>query len=294
MLTPGRKNLLGALALVAWMAGWPDGVCGQEVAGTEGASGRAARAQALPPLQDNSFLVEEAYNQERGVVQHALTWELQPGRGTWTATFAQEWPLPSQRHQLSYSLPASRIEQGTGHASGIGDAGVHYRLQVGGGAWALAPRLSVLLPLGDERRALGTGGFGVQSNLPISVTWGPRFVTHTNLGLTWHPRARNEPGERAAVRGYSAGQSVVWLARPRFNLLLEAVWVREGAVTAPGVARASDEAFASPGARWRFDCEGGTQVVPGIAFPVGVGPTAGHRGVYAYLSVEHSFRRPRR
>jgi hypothetical protein len=27
-------------------------------------------AQGTPPIQDNSFLIEEAYNQEPGVVQH--------------------------------------------------------------------------------------------------------------------------------------------------------------------------------------------------------------------------------
>ena len=40
------------------------------------AAGQAARsASEAPPIQDNSFLVEEAYNQERGVVQHINTFQ---------------------------------------------------------------------------------------------------------------------------------------------------------------------------------------------------------------------------
>ena len=35
-----------------------------------GLAGAAAGQDASAPIQDNSFLIEEAYNQERGVVQH--------------------------------------------------------------------------------------------------------------------------------------------------------------------------------------------------------------------------------
>ena len=34
----------------------------------------------------------------------------------------------------------------------------------------------------------------------------------------------------------------------------------------------------------------GLQVVPGIAFPIGVGPSHGQRALFLYLSLEHSFR----
>lgn len=47
-------------------------------------------------IQDNSFLIEEAYNQEPGVVQHILAWRRQ-GRD-WSNTFTQEFPLGTQDH----------------------------------------------------------------------------------------------------------------------------------------------------------------------------------------------------
>ena len=83
-------------------------------------SAQSAQATAPPPIKweilDNSFLVEEAFNQERGIVQNIFTWTRGRDR-TWNATFTQEWPVPGMTHQLSYTvnrmasvpaLPASR------------------------------------------------------------------------------------------------------------------------------------------------------------------------------------------
>ena len=56
-------------------------------------------------IQDNSFLIEEAYNQEAGVVQHIQT--LRRIRRDWFYTFTQEWPLGSQAHRFSYTVPYS-------------------------------------------------------------------------------------------------------------------------------------------------------------------------------------------
>jgi len=56
------------------------------------------------PLQDNSFLIEEAYNQEAGVVQNIVNGLWSRGSEDWLLTFTQEWPVPDQRHQFSYTL----------------------------------------------------------------------------------------------------------------------------------------------------------------------------------------------
>src|SRR5438105_1588271 len=67
-------------------------------------------------IQDNSFLVEEAYNQEPGVIQHIFTFVYQvdkqrgPDDRALVANFTQEWPLLSQTHQLSYSLLYNSVE----------------------------------------------------------------------------------------------------------------------------------------------------------------------------------------
>ena len=46
------------------------------------------------PIQDNSFLVEEAYNQEDGVIQHISLFQ-RLSTGDWAFTQTDEWPLRS-------------------------------------------------------------------------------------------------------------------------------------------------------------------------------------------------------
>ncbi len=57
-----------------------------------------------------------------------------------------------------------------------------------------------------------------------------------------------------------------------------------------GVARA-ENFFFSPGVRGAINMSSGMQIVPGIAVPIGLGPSRGDRAVFVYLSVEHAFRR---
>ena len=58
-------------------------------------------------ITDNSFLVEEAFNQEAGVFQNIFGATADQGAGQ--ATFTQEWPAPASGHQLSYTLSASSL-----------------------------------------------------------------------------------------------------------------------------------------------------------------------------------------
>jgi hypothetical protein len=105
-----------------------------------------ARANGEEPIQDNSFLVEEAYNQEPGVIQHISAFT-RTRAGAWAYSFVEEWPVLGQRHQASVSLGWAGLE--APGSSGFGDVALNYRLQaVGNGDTrvAFAPRLTVLLP----------------------------------------------------------------------------------------------------------------------------------------------------
>lgn len=210
----------------------------------------AVTAQEPPaPIADNSFLMEEAYNQEAGIVQHINT--LLRARRSWSYSLTQEWPLGGQRHQLSYSVPIGQ---------GFGDVAINYRQQltgIGGGRSAFAPRLSLILPTS------GGGTVGVQVNLPVSVTLASGIVSHWNAGATL------AQGETE----YSGGASLIWLARPTVNAMVEVVWA--GTAT-------SGEAIVNPGLRWAHNV-GSLQIVPGISFPRG-------RDVFFYLSFEHPFK----
>jgi hypothetical protein len=230
----------------------------------------------VPGISDNSFLVEEAYNQDPGVVQHISTFE-RGHEGEWGYSFTQEWPAPNLKHQLSYTL----LLDNNGHETGIGDAAIHYRYQWIGNSdsrVAVSPRISLLLPTGDDDRGFGEGALGVQVMLPVSTVLTPRFVAHWNAGATFVPSHDSHE--------WTAANSVVWLARPRFNALVETVWTRSE------VDGASDsEVVISPGIRWSYNFDSGLQIVPGLAIPTPVGPHHGDPSVFLYLSFEHPFRR---
>lgn len=245
------------------------------------------------PIRDNSFLIEEAYNQEDGVVQHISVFSRDRESGAWDYSFTQEWPAGGERHQLSYTVPVQRAGRDDGPDSGLGDALLNYRLQaIGGeGRVAFAPRVSLLLPTGDETDGRGGGSTGFQLNLPLSVEFSRSFVGHTNAGFTLLPSARNAAGDTARCRSYAFGQSVIWLARPSFNLMLEALWSRTEEVAGPGATTRAEEAFLSPGFRFAIDRPSGLQIVPGLAVPIGVGPSAGDTSLLVYLSFEHPFGR---
>jgi hypothetical protein len=252
----------------------------------------SAVARAGGPIQDNSFLVEEAYNQEHRVVQHISTFSRAAGSGDWIYTFTQEWPVHDERHQLSYTLPLQALHSADLGSTGVGDIALNYRLQAvgnGSAAAAFSPRLSLLLPTGRASETLGAGGVGVQVSLPFSRTVGSRIVTHWNAGGTHTFSARGTAGDRAGTNAYSLAQSAVWLAHPRFNVLVETSWTRTASVTGPRRTEASDALVVSPGIRWAHDLKSGLQIVPGLAVPIGVGPSRGSHAVLLYLSFEHPF-----
>lgn len=226
-------------------------------------------ALAAQAIADNSFLVEEAYNQEAGVVQHISTWSRPDGGGAWEYSFTQEWPLGGVAHQLSYTIPV--VDPPGAQSASIGDAALNYRYQlVGeGGPVQVAPRGSLLLPTGSRREGRGSGALGVQLNLPLSWEVSPALVTHWNAGATI-------VGSSTDV---NLAASAIWRVRRAVNLLLEALWLDP------------DGLYLNPGVRWAHNLAGGLQVVPGVAYTVAVGPDAGRDALFLYLSFEHPFRR---
>jgi hypothetical protein len=225
-------------------------------------------------IADNSFLIEEAYNQEAGVVQHISTFSRPHGGGAWNYAFTQEWPLGGITNQLSYTLPMVNPEGGSG--AGIGDVALNYRYQLvaresadGATAVHVAPRASLLLPTGSEAEGRGTGDVGVQANLPVSWVVSPALVTHWNAGVT----------VVSSSADFNLGASAIYRLRRSVNLLVEAVWLDP------------DGVYLNPGVRWAHDFAGGLQVVPGVAYTVAIGPDAGPDALFLYLSFEHPFTR---
>ncbi len=274
------------------------GCVGVSVASGQSSSASTSGEPSHPPhaIQDNSFLVEEAYNQEEGIVQHISQFTRDHASGDWLFTFTQEWPLPGDaRHQVSATLPLARVS-GT-HSRGPEDAALNYRYQLVGDdkeAVAVAPRLTVFLPTGRSDRELGAGGPGLQVEVPVSTLLSDDWIAHENVGGNWIPSARNVAGNRASTVACNAGASVIWIGSPILDLMLETVYSRFQTVVSRGRTSWDSSWLVSPGIRWAYNFSSGLQIVPGVAFPIGIGPSRGSRQILLYLSFEHPFRTPDR
>lgn len=245
-----------------------------------------AMAEEPKKIQDNSFLLEEAYNQEDGVVQHIQLFQYMKKSKSWLYSFTQEWPVPKQAHQLSYTIPVAHIDGSD--TTGIGDIALNYRYQaVFKDKIALAPRLSLILPTGDYKKGLGTDTVGYQVNIPLSVELSDKFVTHWNMGATYTPRAMDSSGEKANVRGFNYGASLIYLATENCNLMLEAAGTSTETAQLNSVTSTDATFFINPGIRFAINFKTGLQIVPGISVPIGVGPSEGEYGGLVYLSFEH-------
>lgn len=232
---------------------------------------RPVAAQNVDPsrkweILDNSFLIEESFNQERGVFQNIFSWTHDRGRA-WAASFTQEWPAPGIVHQISYTIPFASI----GDATGVGDVLVNYRYRLREeteAGPAIAPRLSLIVPTGNAADGLGDDVFGIQINVPASKQFRDLYV-HANVGVTWRPDVQRTP---------HVGGSAIWRLSPTFHLMLEAL------------AEFVESTTVSPGFRrgWNF---GDHQVVVGAAVPFTREDGETRAALLAYFSYELPFRR---
>ncbi len=251
-------------------------------------AGTVAQAQSQPfEIADNSFLVEEAFNQERGVFQNIFNVVINGG-DNWAASFTQEWPVFSQTHQFSYTLVYATLDG----ASGVGDVLLNYRWQATlekGSMPAISPRISVILPSGRSEDGLGNGGAGWQVNLPASKQFGNLYV-HANAGLTHLPVAEVEGAEYNLMIPHVAF-SGIWRLRPMLHLMLENVVAWDESVEL-AFERRDRLVIVSPGFRTGWNA-GDTQTILGLGLPIEIGGGTTEVGVFGYFSYELPFvRRP--
>jgi len=260
--------------------------------------GAPATNAPIRGVMDNSFLVEEAYNQEPGVVQHIFTAAHSvnhvngPDDRAWDMSFTQEWPLFSQTHQVSYTIPFSDVESGGQHESGFGDVLLNYRWQAyfdEETLMALAPRFSFVLPTGDAKKGLGDDTLGYQVNLPFSTALNDRWAVHANAGLTFLPDAGAGPTED--LLNYNLGASAIYAATDRLHFMLEWIGNWDESINAGGGTDREFSSVISPGARYAFNFQNDSQLVLGLAAPIGLNDAAPDIGVFFYISFEHVFQR---
>ena len=245
-------------------------------------------------IEDNSFLIEEAFNQEPGVVQHIFTahHNSDSRRRGWEFNFTQEWPIFSQDHQFSYTIPSYRLID---RQHGIGDILLSYRYQLleeGDGKPALAPRFSLILPTGSRKRGTGNGVVGYQWNLPVSKKVTGELALHANFGLEYLPNARaplanGSLSRKHSLLSYNVGASAIYAILPRLHLMLEWLGESEEDIDDDGKSQRGFKPVLSPGFRTAIVNESKLQIVTGVAAPIGLNRKADNYGVFLYLSIEH-------
>jgi Putative MetA-pathway of phenol degradation len=255
-----------------------------------------SRIHASEPLakgiQDNSFFIEEAYNQEPGVVQHIfnLPIDFTNGSREIAPSFTQEWPVFSQTHQFSYTIPYIFTEDD----NGMEDMRLNYRLQAlteDEYTPAFAPRLSLVLPTGDRDKGFGAGVVRYETNLPFSKIVSDRWTLHFNAGMSVFPNVRDNH-----LTNYNLGASAIYAVSRDFNLMLETVagWnddIAEGAFAFEETVDRTTTAIISPAARYAFNLPNDAQLVIGAALPIGLTSDSPDWGMFFYCSFEHSFTR---
>ncbi len=258
-----------------------------------------AAERPIDVIEDNSFLIEEAYNQEPNVIQHifGFTYNHDSRRPGWAFSFTQEWPIFTQDHQFSYTIPSYHLRDGGERVSGLGDILLNYRYQAlmeGEVKPAFAPRFSLIVPTGDRKTGTGSNVVGYQVNLPFSKKLTESFAAHANFGLTALPHVHalvdNTTGQRAPKRSlvsYNVGASGIYALLPRLHLMLEWVGNFEQSINDAGRTQRAFKPVLSPGFRSAIVNEEKLQIVVGAASPIGLNRNADNHGAFLYFSVEH-------
>ena len=257
----------------------------------------SAQQEPIEVIEDNSFLIEEAYNQEAGVVQHIFQaiYSNDPRQRGWAFAFTQEWPIYGQDHQFSYTVLSYHLINDGDRQYGIGDTLLNYRYQAleeGPGKPAFAPRFSLILPTGNRDKGTGNGVVGYQWSLPFSKKIASRLALHGNFGVTYLPHVRSpmDNGQLSPKRSLVSpwvGGSAIYALLPRLHLMLEWLSIIQDNINGSGRAVRTFNPLLSPGFRAAVVNEEDLQIVVGAGIPIGLNRQVNNLSGFFYFSVEH-------
>jgi len=148
------------------------------------------------------------------------------------------------------------------------------------------------LPTGNFRNGLGAGVPGYQLSLPFSYLLSTKIATHYNLGLTFTPNAKQADGSASDITVFNYGLSMILLLNKNFNFMFEVAGNRTYTKVRTDYSK-TGSFFINPGFRYAINFKSGLQIVPGLALPIGLGPSNGDIGIYGYLSFEHPLWKPK-
>ncbi len=256
-----------------------------------------ALAEGESGIKDNSFFIEEAYNQGSGEVQHLFTTEInwmkvdEETEQETGFSFSQEWPLFGHAVQGAYGISTDEDVKSF-------EVGVELRWQwIENEKWAVAPTVEGEAEnLGDgnnnERYAFGVG-------LPVSYIANEKWNLHGNLGVGYSPdpssKIYTDPCgncpvvyEDATTFGY--GASAIYALRNNFNMMLETFFETEIVSNRfKDASKPTTLGVLSPGFRYAVNFPGDKQWVMGVGVPIGLTDDSSDYGVFLYMSFEHLF-----
>lgn len=257
-----------------------------------------------PNIEDNSMFIEEAFNQEKAIIQHISNFIFDDlkGGGDFVYGYTQEIPMLGDKHQFSFTLNYSVLDQPIpGFPSyGFGDILLNYRpMLMDKNDWALViPRFTLIVPTGSAKGGLGDGAWGSQFNLAVTKRLNSKITTHWNAGWT-HFANKDLYGDdgsgntilltEKSQNFYNLGLSGIFLVSDGFNLMLEGVSSFESDFDAAGNNQRYVSSIINPGFRSAFSI-GKVQIVPGLGVPLFFTDNKFQRsGGFIYLSIEPDY-----
>ena len=256
-----------------------------------------------PAFEDNSFLLEEAITQEKGVMQFISNFYFDNLRGgDFLYSFTHEIPISSNRHQINYTVyyHVLRSTASAEKSDGIGDLNIGYQFMATGKKdWAMVvPGITLILPTGKGISGNGTRGVGGQLSLAVTKRLSHAIVTHYNAGFTFISKADRYTSTITGgkilsfekdIQYKNIGASIIWYQSRKFNWLLEGTSSFLSNIKSDGSVARSNQLTINPGFRFAIDHKR-VQIVPGISAPIiFVDGRFDRGGLFFYLSFEPEY-----
>lgn len=238
-------------------------------------------------FDNSSLFIEEATLKDYGVLQlnQGLQYLNRVRSNTYTVT--GELSLKP----FSITVPYNKIDNSPfvngRNVQGFGDVLLNFRHQlINTDNVSMVPRISILLPTGDYKDALGTSALGLQINQTLSVAISKSFVSNYNLGFTLVANAKEPAGDTATTTSLSYGTSLVYFAQDNLHFLCEILGNSSESPKSGGGKTRDNTFYVIPSVRYLVNFSSGWQMVPAVAYMSGAGPSESENGAFAQLAVE--------
>ncbi len=250
-----------------------------------------ASTHSFAKIEDNSFLIEEAFNQVYGFYQFIQKFQTPTQkRDNYDYEFETEIPITDKVHQVSYEIPIANTD--SSNRGGVGDVVLNYRWQpLNKDGFLVAERFGLITPTGSVRNGTGSGSYGFEFMQAATLPLRDHLMNHWNFGFSMIPSAKTSAHNfKRTVNTFTAGSSIVYLLNDKFNLMFEALVQSSQQVDDLGQKNSLTNVYLNPGVRFSIDLDyRDIQIVPGISFPVDVMNAPTEQSVLAYLSIEPRF-----